>query len=107
MTIRCVLMILIGLISTSASAVEYTVMGHGSLTCEIWTAVRHEQMASNPEQWVLGFLTGIGFESSTGRSPLHGIDGPAIWAWIDAYCRAHPLDHIDTAAASFAAAHPR
>ena len=44
------------------------------------------------EQWVTGFLSGIGFVGEDGADPLKGLDGNAVHAWIDNYCHAHPLE---------------
>jgi hypothetical protein len=65
-----------------------------------------------PEQWVLGFASGVaeGYHLGTNRKgfdPLTGIDAQGVWAWIDNYCRTHPLDSVQTAAANFVLAHPR
>jgi hypothetical protein len=59
------------------------------------------------ESWVMGFLSGIGFERSPEVEPLHGIDADGVWAWIDNYCQANPLKDIAVAAAAFRFAHPR
>ena len=39
--------------------------------------------------------------------PLNGVDAFAVWAWIDNYCRAHPLDTIQKASVEFVMAHPK
>jgi hypothetical protein len=39
-------------------------------------------------QWVLWFLSGIGFAGI--GNPLNGTDTDGIWAWVDNYCRDHP-----------------
>jgi hypothetical protein len=55
--------------------------------------------------WVLGFLSGIG---STGiGDPLRQMDADGVAAWIDNYCRAHPIKAIADAVAEFLGAHPR
>jgi hypothetical protein len=60
------------------------------------------------EQWILGFLSGIGSTgSSYGLNPLNGItDANAVWGWMDNYCREHPLDNIAAAGEAFLKAHP-
>jgi hypothetical protein len=58
---------------------------------------------------VLGFLSGIGYEGGEDVDPLHGMDAKgvwAVWAWIDNYCQAYPLEAITTAAKAFDRAHP-
>jgi hydrogenase/urease accessory protein HupE len=56
--------------------------------------------------WVLGFLSGVGFAAS-GLDPLNNMDGEGIWAWIDNYCRAHPIEQLSEATAAFVMEHPR
>jgi hypothetical protein len=56
----------------------------------------------------LGFLSGIDATINvTKLSPLNGTDAQGVWAWIDNYCQAHPLDKLGDAALAFVAAHPR
>ncbi|HTC07491.1 MAG TPA: hypothetical protein VK726_01810 [Acetobacteraceae bacterium] len=82
----------------------------GTASCDIWAADRREpdqRAAIVDAQWVIGFLSGIGNMHLGELEPLHGTDAPHVWAWIDAYCRDHPTDTIEQAAAAFAVAHPR
>jgi hypothetical protein len=58
------------------------------------------------EQWVLGFLSGIGFKGQAEDNPLQGTDNDGVFAWIDDYCRAHPVENISDAASAFYHAHP-
>lgn len=59
------------------------------------------------EQWVLGFLSGVGYAANQdGIDPLNGVDDQGVWAWVDNYCRNHPLNLVVTAAAAFRVAHP-
>jgi hypothetical protein len=55
----------------------------------------------------LGFLSGIAYESTDGENPMNGLDAEAVWAWIDNYCQAHPLEQIVTAGQQFVFVHPR
>ena len=64
--------------------------------------LRHRQT-----EWVVGYLSGVGAVDVAGYDPLNGMDAEGVFAWIDNYCRAHPLDKIEKAAATFVAAHPR
>ena len=47
--------------------------------------------------WTLGFLTGLNF-SSLDRDLLGGVDIDAVVAWMDNYCREHPLKNLTQAA---------
>jgi hypothetical protein len=94
----------------NSSAEAYTVAGLGNASCGTWAAVRREQRAVGYEQWVLGFLNGIGFKSVTasgGGDPLNGLDADAVWAWVDNYCQSHPLEAIWIAAVQLSLDHPR
>jgi hypothetical protein len=83
--------------------------GAAAMSCGAWTAARRE---NNPlswmsEQWVLGFLSGVGYAASQGGlDPLRGVDDQAVWAWVDNYCRDHPLNPLVMAVAAFRVAHP-
>ncbi len=82
----------------------------GTASCDIWAAHRRapdQASATVDAQWVIGFLSGIGAMHLGELEPLHGTDATHVWTWVDAYCRDHPADTIEQAAASFAAAHPR
>jgi hypothetical protein len=98
------------LLISSAEAAQpgkYNLIGSGTISCGTWTASRREGRALLPEQWILGFLSGIGYESEGGDNPLNGVDANAVWAWMDNYCRANPLDDVAKAGAAFVAIHPR
>ncbi len=59
------------------------------------------------EQWILGFLSGVGYAGNeSGLDPLIGVDDEGVWAWVDNYCQAHPLDLLIQAAVAFRMAHP-
>ena len=89
---------------------NYAVIGLGLNSCDSWTAARltpQATLAFAEGQWVLAFLSGVGFMGGeTGNNPLNGIDAQGVWAWIDDYCRVHPLEKIAQASAAFSFAHP-
>jgi hypothetical protein len=66
--------------------------------------------ALEDESWVMGFLSGVGFEAHQEAqgvdNPLDGMDVEGVWAWIDNYCQTHPINDIAQAAAAFYRAHP-
>jgi len=83
----------------------YAIMGAGLEYCGAWTGARQQNEAELPEHWLLGYLSGIGSESVSGTDPLKSMDAEAVFAWVDNYCRAHPLDTIERAGGSFARQH--
>jgi hypothetical protein len=103
--------------ATEAGAETYVSAGSGTLSCGSWTADRREyntggrvtqgsQEAQQESAWVLGFLSGIGFIHNNGDDPMDGVDSQGVWAWIDNYCKAHPIVSIADAAGAFYNAHP-
>jgi hypothetical protein len=86
---------------------NYAIMGAGLEYCGAWTEARQQNAAELPEHWLLGYLSGIGSESVSGTDPLKSMDAEAVFAWVDNYCRAHPLDTIERAGGSFARQHRR
>jgi hypothetical protein len=96
----------IALITDSAEA--FKIIGAGVDSCGTWTADRRQQSgaALQDEQWVVGFLSGIGYRGDDDSDPLKGMDAQGVWAWIDNYCLAHPIETVSTAAKAFNRAHP-
>ena len=93
-----------------AMAQTSTALGSGTKSCGAWTEDRRTpdtHAAFQDMQWVLGFLSGVGFMGQGEIDPLNGLDAHAVWAWIDNYCRDHPLSRISGATAAFKNAHPR
>jgi hypothetical protein len=99
-------------LAQSAGAQGYLALGIGTSSCGAWTADRQNPdhvAATADEQWILGFLSGIGYLGSGNNgkiNPLAGLDPQAVWAWTDNYCRANPQAHINDAGGAFFLAHP-
>ena len=108
MRVLCVLLAL-GFVPLGTAKADYSALGTGNSSCGTWMTQRHAaHSGSRPayEQWVLGFLSGIGYTRENDADPLNGVDAFGVWAWIDNYCQTHPIDHIADAAAAFYHAHP-
>ena len=81
---------------------EYTVyQPGGSQSCGAWVA--DDRATPTPVSyartaWFLGFVSGYGASSSERGQSLRMTDADAMFAWIDNYCQAHPLETIATAA---------
>jgi hypothetical protein len=87
---------------------HYTGAGRGS--CGTWTVDRRTQQAMPEEQWVLGFIAGQadlsqGLSPSARLDPLKRVDAEGVFAWMDNYCRDHPLNKIIDAIEDFVLAH--
>jgi hypothetical protein len=99
-----------GTLAVSQSAAGYTSIGSGAASCEAWVAARHAPNASETamqQQWVVGFLSGIGSMVLGELDPLHGLDAAAVYGWVDRYCHDHPTETIEAAALVFIQEHPR
>jgi hypothetical protein len=64
----------------------------------------HDRLYWNDKRVRLFFPETLGYQGPD--NPLNGLDGDAVFAWIDNYCRAHPLDSIVKATEAFDAEHP-
>jgi hypothetical protein len=109
MTMKLILIVTAAtLMSVRAEADQtYTVVGQGTLSCGAWMTARQERSAFGIQQWVLGFLSGVAFMGAPKIAPLESTDGPGVWAWIDNYCHAHPVETVSGAATVFRYVHPR
>jgi len=75
------------------------IYGQGVSSCGTWLAARGELPRHLAQiSWVLGWLSAAGHYSVT--SDLRETDSDAVAAWVDKYCREHPLNDISDAAAS-------
>jgi hypothetical protein len=75
----------------------------GGDSCGKWLEVRAERDTSRHGSWVLGYLAALNLWGVLGKNDaLSNTDAEAIYAWLDHYCRAHPLDSIATAAGDLA-----
>jgi hypothetical protein len=101
----------VALMTGSTVAEGYIALGLGlSSSCGTWVEVRGRRLAIGQEQWVFGFLTGVGSAGvylPSKVNPLQGVDANAVLAWMDNYCQAHPLENVGSAAGAFVVAHPR
>jgi hypothetical protein len=97
-------------LAVSDRAVGYALIGNGTLTCVAWSEARRDQhgvATLMSEQWVVGFLSGIGSMVLGELDPLRGLQADAVYGWMDNYCGAHPSETIEAAARVFIQEHPR
>lgn len=76
----------------------------GAQSCGTWTASRTNPAANDLrdeilEGWVMGFVTGHNFYNESASMTGYGVSPDALFAWVDNYCAANPLENIITAAA--------
>src|SRR5262249_17231301 len=86
--------------SQNTAAQTINVRGAGQNSCGNWTMIRSaERTVPNGTimiaqlEWVLGFVSAFGLARGA------NIDNGGLFAWIDNYCKQHPLD--DLAKATF------
>jgi hypothetical protein len=82
----------------SASRTTATIYGVGNHSCGKWLALPRDD-----DDWFIHISWVSGWLSAAGHYDVHGslseTDSDAIAAWMDNYCRQHPLKSIDDAAA--------
>ena len=107
---RC--LIRLALISLALSgpvqAQKFHAIGSGSATCSSWLTWRLDPdsaIAIASEQWVLGFLSGVGYMGSKSIDPLRGIDAKAVFVWVDNYCIKEPEQNLLSASIMFRFTH--
>ena len=102
MNVRVLLIAVAFLASTVSgfAAEQRKVIGEGLRSCGAWTK---ERQAESPQSalfatWVLGYVTGMNWVDYSEPDFLMKTDAFGILAWVDNYCRTHPVDTINRAA---------
>jgi len=82
----------------AANAKSRTEIGYGMATCGAWTTDEdpNGRVRQTRAAWILGYLSRASYDHA--GDMLDPVDAPAIEAWIDNYCKAHPLDRLSRAA---------
>jgi hypothetical protein len=84
--------------SDAVEGKEAYIFGAGTISCGEWSKYRASKDGPNSFQvqaWVDGFLSGWNVGSDTDRDFLiNQHNQVALYAWIDNYCAAHPLDSV-------------
>ena len=74
--------------------------GYGVGSCGEWLHDSNGLALTAKHQWLLGYVTGVSVMIASAKgTPLRETDGSGMFAFIDRYCEAHPLDRITTASA--------
>ena len=82
----------------------YYVHGAGAVSCGKWTQDRRDSvpLAGALESWVQGFISAANGAMAQPGAPMFDwaadTNDEGVFAWIDNYCAAHPLNHVSTAA---------
>jgi hypothetical protein len=100
--------IALAMMTDPSSAVS--IGGLGLQTCSTWVADHQSDApfeALRDEQWMIGYLSGVGKWGSADLDPLNGTDAQVIYAWVSNYCAANPSTQILDAGDAFIHVHPR
>jgi hypothetical protein len=102
MTIRVLLALLALVFFFQAHASAWMVHGVGTESCGVWTKTRTQRPKpvldiAEQAEWVDGFISAFNFYQATVEDVIQRTDIDGVYAWIDNYCAAHPLDQISTA----------
>src|SRR5689334_19748197 len=89
------------------------VYGWGAQSCGAWTKAQANRPMLNPSglvaptpngpnfisqhQWVLAFISAYNVYQGATPDVTKGTDANGLFAWMDNYCAAHPLNMIGTA----------
>ncbi len=94
--------ILVAAFLSPAIAAAGGVMVKGYPTCGAWIQTRSPdgKPAHDATIWVLGFLSGVAWESN--QDIIDSVDPASIDVWMDNYCHAHPLNNVANGVASLA-----
>lgn len=94
------------LLLMSAVVSSQGVMIRGANSCGMWIEQRAQDTTSRLTRavvlqgWIVGYLSGLASESGKnfwGYPNINSLDNESVFLWIDNYCRANPLKHIDDA----------
>jgi hypothetical protein len=95
----CAVVMLVG---TAGPGEATMIAGEGTGSCGEWMHLRQEGgFKPIPAQaWILGYLSGANIWSGSPDFPdiLRETDNDSLFAWIDNYCQAHPLEKVADAA---------
>jgi len=103
-------LVAVGVMTGSADAQTSRAIGAGIASCRTWAANRlypGSGLALQDGQWILGFLSGVGWLGTPRLNPLDCMNAQAVFAWVETYCHANPLENIAHAGDAFVEAHPR
>jgi hypothetical protein len=86
--------------SALAQGAQYTTLAYGGIKCAEWSNVRSSKPtdAAVYEAWILGFLSAYNAFVFKGPNVAAGTDFDSLRNMVDAHCKAHPQDDLDSSA---------
>jgi hypothetical protein len=104
MTYRCCVLVVATLgLPTVTLAQSRDFFGVGGHSCGKWIEARKTNEISAYGSWLLGYLSALNLWAIIGRKDaLAGTDTAGLYAWMDGYCQAHPIEDIAGGAAALA-----
>lgn len=101
MKLRATLLLLLAVGFSSVCEAGQGIAIKASIPCPDWTKWRTTSGTfAAGEFWVFGYLSGIAI--GTNVNFLDGVGTNAIEAWMDNYCKGHPLDTVADGAKNLA-----
>lgn len=89
--------------SDAAAQAHRDYFGVGGDSCGRWMDARKAGDTSRHGSWLLGYLSALNLWGVIGgKDALAGSDADGLYAWMDGYCQAHPLDSIAVGAGDLA-----
>jgi hypothetical protein len=95
--VRCMVLCASMMLVADAAAETKHMLGLGGSSCGSWTKAS-PVTRSLAQQWVVGYLAGLNSQTPDDLDFIKGADFDGLMSWIDNYCRAHPIESINTAA---------
>jgi hypothetical protein len=83
------------------------VTGLGLNRCKVWVAMRAEQKSNEYEQWVMGYLSGVGYRGPPPAQPKQPPVVDDVFGWMDSHCLGQQAITIGEAAQTFFVTHQR
>jgi hypothetical protein len=89
------------LIGLSQQSVAQSI-GYADQSCGFWTKERSKRTSFDKigmQSWATGYLSGANAVSKAASNSdfLKGVDGDAVWAWLDNNCKRNPLEKFPEA----------
>ena len=94
---------LLFVLTARLAAQEQAVLGQGNVSCSSWLENHRSDdvQGSARTAWILGYVTAFNqYGPKPERDVSEGKNTEEMTAWIDNYCRQHPVDNVYRASAA-------